>query len=134
MDDPLPGVRMVMQKGPSATAELIAPSAVRPDALVFDITVSVAGANPDGSTRLLGPFVQGPPTGRFVYLCAGVLAGQPGSPWQRRAKVPLTGLTWPLIESLAVGDRLEAHIAGKGRDGGPAVASVKLLPPGWRSA
>ncbi len=30
----------------------------------------------DGRPRLLGPYVQGPPAGRFVYLCVGQYAGQ----------------------------------------------------------
>jgi len=58
----------------------------------------------------------------------------PGATGGRRAKVPLGGVSWALIEALPAGERLEAHIAGTARDGGVACASVPLLPPGWRVA
>jgi hypothetical protein len=38
--------------------------------------VTVDGSVADGRPRLLGPYVQGPPAGRFVYLCVGQYAGQ----------------------------------------------------------
>ena len=76
--------------------------------------------------------MQGRPGERFVYVCIGVYAGDAASPWARRAKIPLTGLTWPLIETLKPGGRLEARIAGRARDGSPTCASLPLLPPGWR--
>ena len=134
VEAPVPGVAMALQRGASAKATLIGPVQASADALIFDFDVTVEGAAAEGGPRLLGPFVQGPPGGRFVYINAGTYAGQPASIWQRRAKVPLAGLTWPLIEALAPGGRLEAGIAGAGRDGGPACASVALSPPGWRIA
>lgn len=134
MRDPVPGVAIALQRGPSGKASLVWPVESSAEALVFDLDVVVDGSLADGRPRLLGPFVQGPPAGRFVYLTAGTGAGQFASPWTRRAKVPLGGLSWALIEGLAPGARLAAHIAGKSRDGGPACASVPLLPPGWVSA
>lgn len=133
MDDPVPGAAIALQRGAAGKASLVAPVQASPEALAFDLSVTVDGALPDGAPRLLGPFVQGPPAGRFVYLNSGAAAGQPGAAWQRRAKVPLSGLTWTLIEALPAGGRLEAHIAGKSRDGGVACASVPLLAPGWRA-
>jgi Family of unknown function (DUF5990) len=130
--DPVPEVALAMQRGKSGSAELIAPSSASADAVGFDFTVAVARAEAGQPPRLLGPFVQGPPDGRFVYVCIGVYAGDAASPWARRAKIPLTGLTWPLIEGLKAGSRLEARIAGRARDGSPACASLPLLPPGWR--
>ncbi len=132
VEAPVPGVAMALQRGPSATATLIGPIHASAEVLTFDFEVTVSGSGVDGAPRLLGPFVQGPPTGRFVYVNSGTYAGETGSIWQRRAKVPLTGLSWPPIEALPPGGRLEARIAGKARDGGPACASVALLPPGWR--
>jgi hypothetical protein len=72
---------------------------------------------------LRGPFVQGPPTGRFLYLDIGTLAGQLDSPWTRRLKVPLTGLT---------GDHAayQTAIPGQARDGGPTCATPKPFA-GW---
>ncbi len=126
---PLPPCAMRMQRGES---ELVAPAETSADALVFDFEVTLAGENADGSPRLLGPFVKGPATGRFVYLTSGQYAGDPGSEWNRRAKVPLTGLSWDQLNALPADSRLTARIDGRARDGGPAVASVKLLEPGWR--
>jgi hypothetical protein len=111
---------------------LIGPVHASPDALVFDLAVILDGSTKAGGPRLLGDFVHGPPTARFIYLNAGAAAGQLGSIWRRRAKVPLAGISWQLIEALPPDGRLAAHIHGKARDGGPACASVTLLPPGWR--
>jgi hypothetical protein len=134
MEDPVPGVAIALQRGASSEAELVAPAPATASALSFDFEVVVEGSLPDGKPRLLGPCVQGPPAARFVYLCVGQAAGQAGSPWSRRVKVPLGGLSWDLIEALVPGARLAARIGGRGRDGSPACATVPLLAPGWRAA
>jgi hypothetical protein len=132
--DPLPGVALALQRGKSGSHALIAPSSLSADAAAFDFTVVAAAPKSGEAPRLLGPFVQGPPDKRFVYLCIGKYAGDPASSWARRAKIPLTGLTWPLIESWKDDGCLEARIAGRARDGSPACASIALLPPGWQVA
>jgi len=132
IDQPLPGVAIALHRGNGATFELVGPAEASADALAFDLDIVVDGSAATGGPRLLGPFVQGPPAARFVYLNVGTMAGQIGSPWQRRVKVPLGGITWPMIAALPTGGRLAAHIASKGRDGTPACATVPILPPGWR--
>ncbi|MBW8743233.1 MAG: hypothetical protein JF628_02590 [Sphingomonas sp.] len=132
IEDPVPGVRIALQRGATARAALIPPVSDTPDALTFDFDAAVEGALADGRPRLLGPFVQGPPEARFVYLCVGQAAGQIGSEWNRRMKVPLGGISEELAGALQDGGRLEARIASRGRDGSPACASVPLLAPGWR--
>ena len=134
VEGPVPGVTTVLQRGASGKAELVAPALGEAGVLVFDFMVVVDGALPDGRPRLLGPCVQGPPTGRFVYLCIGQAAGQGGSPWSRRAKVPLGGIDWALIEALPPGERLMVRFNGRGRDGTPACATVPLLAPGWAAS
>ena len=134
VEDPVPGVTTGLQRGASGKARLVAPVLSEGAALVFDFTVVVDGVLPDGRPRLLGPCVQGPPTGRFVYLCIGQAAGQHDSPWSRRVKVPLGGLDWALVESLPSDGRLTARFNGRGRDGTPACATVPLLAPGWGAA
>ncbi len=131
VESPVPGVVTALQCGASGKAALVAPAVGQDGGLVFDFTVVVDGALPDGRPRLLGPCVQGPPTGRFVYLCIGQAAGQGASLWSRRAKVPLAGLDWTMIEGLAPDGRLMARFNGRGRDGTPACATVPLLAPGW---
>lgn len=100
--------------------------------LQFEFTLQAARA-PDGSPRFLGEFVQGPASGKFVYVNSGTLAGQVESPWTRRAKVGLQMVKWVTVEHAAWqgGGLLEARIPGVARDGGPACASVPLLDGGW---
>jgi len=101
--------------------------------LSFELTARIAdrdGAEPN----LLGPYVQGPRGGRFVYVNSGTLAGQAGSSWTRRAKIGLQGITWNLIDQSLANSKtiLEARINGTGKDGGPACATIPLLDGGWR--
>jgi hypothetical protein len=128
VEEPVPGLAMALQRG---KAEHVPPARVSATAVVFDLAVTVEGALPDGRPRLLGPFVQGPPAARFVYLAVGRYAGQADSPWGGRVKVPLTGLGWSEIEALGPGARLVARIAGTSPRGGPALASPRSGPPGW---
>lgn len=121
--DPVPGVAQALQRGKSGSEELIAPSGASADAVSFDFTVVVATRQPDQAPLLLRPFVQGPPEKRFVYVCIGRYAGDAASLWARRAKIPLTGLAWPLIDAAKAVGRLEARIAGRARDGSPACAA-----------
>lgn len=116
--------------------EIVSPVRATGEDLSFDLTVRVRDGRPDGLPNFLGPFTQGPPAGRFVYVNSGTSAGDVASRWTRRAKIQLSGITWPLIEeALAAPDAvLEARIAGTSRDGGPACATVPLLEGGWRIA
>ena len=69
---------------------------------------------------------------RFLYICSGTMAGQSGSPWTRRAKVPLNGIV-ELLPAPGLGPMpplLQGRISGLARDGGPACASVRVLE-GW---
>ena len=122
--DPPAGVLFALQRGRS---ELVSPTMSKGKDLSFDLTVRVA--NDRDGPNFLGPFVQGPRGGRFVYVNSGTLAGQSHTPWSRRAKVALQGLTRGLVDRAAAspGKILVARIAGRGRDGGPACATVPLL-------
>lgn len=130
--DPVPDLTIALQRGQAAKAELVAPATQSAEAVVFDTEVTVEGRLDDGRPRLLGPAVQGPPKARFVYLVVGTSAGQAASRWGGRVKVPLAGLSWEQVEALPPGRRLVAQIAGRSAKGGPALASVKLLAPGWQ--
>lgn len=134
VEDPLPGLAIALQRGQADKAVLAPPASRSADSVVFDIELTVDGRLADGRPRLLGPCVQGPPQARFVYLSVGRYAGQADSEWGGRVKVPLDGLGWREIEALAPGGRVVARIAGRSPKGGPALASVRLLPPGWAVA
>ena len=132
---PPAGVGFGVQRGAGAAGEVVSAAPATGEDLSFDFVVRVKdGADADGAARLGGPFVQGPPGGRFVYVCAGTLAGQAGSCWSRRAKVPLGGITPGLVREATgkPGARLEARVPGTAGDGGPVCASVKLVGGGWR--
>ena len=129
---PPSGVRFCLQRGKAALASCQEASG---DHLSFDFTLRVHGGRASGPPNLRGDFAQGPPAARFVYVNSGTSAGQAGSCWTRRAKVPLSGITWELIEEVLAkpGMILEARIPGTAKDGGPVCASVRLLEDGWRS-
>lgn len=129
--NPPKDVSFCVQRGKT---ELLPPSRTASDALIFDFTVRVGAQQANGAPNLLGPFTQGTPTERFVYVNSGTLAGQVASGWTRRAKVRLAGITQAMIEAVlaAPGAVLEVRIAGTAKDGGPAAASVPLLGAGWQ--
>lgn len=101
--------------------------------LSFRIAVTVKNNREDGLPNFLGPFAQGPTTERFVYIGVGTAAGQMDSPWQRRIKVPLAGISWELIEQAAADSKmvLEARLPGKGKYGTPSCATIRPLD-GWK--
>ena len=129
---PPAGVVFCLQRG---RADLVSPTKATGEQLSFDFALRVHGDRVSGPPNLRGAFAQGPPATRFVYINSGTLAGQ-GSCWTRRAKVPLSGITWELIEQAISnpGTVLEARIPGTAKDGGPVCASVRLLEGGWRVA
>ena len=126
--EPPPEVVFALQEGASG---LVPPSERASDRLVFECDLNVADTE-SVPVRLTGAFAQGPATARFIYVCSGARAGQSGTCWERRAKVPLAGIGNELLaRALAECRGLEASIHGCAKDGGPACASVKLLS-GWR--
>jgi hypothetical protein len=127
---PPTGVTFAVQRG---RFELLPPSSVTRDALVFDVAVRV-GPGKDGAPNFLGPYAQGTPADRFIYVNSGTSAGQTQSCWSRRAKVRTGGIGWAMVDEVLAtpGAVLEARFEGTGRDGGPACASVPLVEGGWR--
>lgn len=126
---PPAGVQWRLQEG---RADLAAPTRVTSDEIEFEFTLRV-GPPRGGLPNFLGPAAQGPADARFVYINSGRRAGQQATAWDRRAKVPLRGISATLLQAaLAEGKQLlEARIAGTAKDGGPACATVPLLE-GWR--
>lgn len=127
--DPPAGVQFRLQRGRD---DLVSPTRVTSTEIQFDFTLRL-GPSSGGRPNLLGEAAQGPPAGRFVYVNSGRKAGQRGTPWDRRAKVHLAGITLRLVESALSrdGKLVEARIAGTASDGGPVCATVPLLGDGW---
>jgi hypothetical protein len=126
-----PGVTFAMQRGKD---ELLPPSKVSANSLVFDLSIRVSERQSSGAPNVLGPYAQGQPDDRFLYLNSGTMAGQKDSCWTRRAKIKTGGINWKLIEkTLATpGAVLEVVIDGRAKDGGPCCATVPLVDGGWR--
>jgi hypothetical protein len=131
VENPPPGVTFAVQLGRD---QLLPPSAVTAKQLVFEFLVRVAPGT-SGPPRLLGPATQGPPTGRFVYLNSGKRAGQQNTEWDRRAKIPLGGITRAMIRDHQATPRswLQVRVPGVGRGGaGPICGAVRLTDGGWK--
>jgi Family of unknown function (DUF5990) len=131
---PPEGVTFRLQRGQGGKADLVPPIQASGDRLSFDFVLRVAADQPNGQPNLRGPFAQGPPDRRFVYVNSGTLAGQADSCWTRRAKVHLSGITRQMIEQVLSDPEavLEARIWGLAGDGGPACATVPILDDGWQ--
>ena len=128
LEKPPQGVDFALQKGRGNPYETIQKQRSKGSDLIFEFTVGVKADGPAATPNLQGPFVQGPPAGRFVYLDIGTAAGQLDTPWSRRLKIPLSGITMAMISSRTV---LEARVPGTGKDGGPNCATVKPFA-GWK--
>jgi len=92
--DPPARVDFGVQKGKGAQYETLSVQQRARGDIAFDFPVTVKDNQKDGLPNFLGPFAQGPSAGRFVYIDVGTYAGQKGTQWSRRMKVPLQGITW----------------------------------------
>ena len=134
VERPPAGVYFGLQKGHGSSYETVQTVESKTEDLQFEFSVRVQEGK-DGLPNFLGPFVQGPPRERFVYLDIGTCAGQTNTPWSRRLKIPLKGITWQLIEQAAKAASsskpLETRVPGTGKDGEPSCATVKPFA-GWK--
>lgn len=118
--DPPPGVAFSKQDAKNHPVD-----PVRADGdLAFDIPITLTSTS-DGF-RPGGAYVRADGRGRFVYVASGRAAGDCQTDWQRRLKIYLNDLP----KDVAPGDVLQATVAGRAKDGGPACATVPLLS-GW---
>ena len=128
---PTAGVLFGLQEGSGNPYNTIHKQLSTGDDLQFHFTVMVKGdAQKDAEPKWSGPYVQGPSGSKFVYIDIGTYAGQHNTHWARRLKIPLTGISWQLLQSLKPSQQLEAIVPGVGKDGGPNCATVKPFD-GW---
>ena len=118
---PPAGVDFGLQKGKGIPYETIQKQRSTGKDLSFEFTVGLK-VGPD----FTGPLVHGPRDERFIYIDIGTAAGQHGSCWSRRLKIPLRGITTDMTNRL-----LEARVPGTAKDGGPNCATVKPFD-GWK--
>lgn len=128
---PPSGVDYGLQKGGGSNYEVTQKQRSKTGDLRFEFDARVKEGK-DGQPVFLGPFVQGPPHERFVYLDIGTYAGQSDTPWGRRLKIPLRGITWNEVEQVSRGTNLlETRVPGTAKDGSPTCATVKPFA-GWK--
>ncbi|HWB82927.1 MAG TPA: DUF5990 family protein [Bryobacteraceae bacterium] len=128
LDKPPAGVDFALQRGRGSSYEPVQKQRSTGKDIAFEFQPTVKGTAANSVAALGGPFVQGPPRQRFVYVDIGTYAGQADSCWSRRLKIPLEGIPAKMIRT---GGVLEARVPGTGRDGGPNCASVKEFG-GWK--
>jgi hypothetical protein len=133
LEKPPAGVDFCVQKGRGSNYETFAKQRSMEQDLSFDFTVRARPGAEADAPNFLGQFVQGPTGERFVYIDIGTYAGQTGTCWSRRLKIPLKGITWDMIKRVLDNEHslLEVRVPGTGKDGGPSCATVKPFP-GWR--
>jgi hypothetical protein len=128
IEQPPAGVDFALQQGSGSTYEPVQKQRSKGNDLAFEFQPSIRDGISDSMAALGGPFVQGPPRQRFVYVDIGTSAGQADSCWSRRLKIPLEGIP---AKKIRLGGVLEARVPGTGRDGGPSCATVKNFE-GWK--
>lgn len=128
---PTPGVDFALQKGGGSKYEKVQKQRSSGNAdLKFEFPVTVR-SDKDGAPDFFGPFVHGVRGDRYAYIDIGTYAGQANTVWGRRLKVPISRLTWELVNSRST---LVGEIPGTGKDGGPncAYAWLKTLAEPWQ--
>lgn len=130
---PPPHCDFGVQRGKGSDYETVSVQQFRGTDLVFDFSVTVEDKGNGSPPNFIGPFAQGPSGARFIYIDVGSYAGQRATPWARRIKVPLAGISWSLVKQTLAkkGQCLSASIPGTGKDGGPSCATVRPIA-GWK--
>ncbi len=79
------------------------------DAVAFECDVNVSDGGGRSEPNFLGPFAHGPKTARFLYISH---RSDGTAAWIKRIKVPLSSITWAMIEA-AAGGALETEVDGR---------------------
>lgn len=131
LEKPPPGIDFGLQKGSGKVYDTIQLQRSSTADLFFQFEVRVKNSK-TSTPDFFGPFVQGPPDSRFVYIDIGSAAGQKETYWNRRLKIPLRGISWEMIDQINSDSNLiiEAKVPGTGKDFGPTCGTVKPFN-GW---
>src|ERR1043165_2288280 len=97
-------------------------------------TLDCTAAPSEGGVDIKGPYVQGPPGGRFIYLSWGTVDDAGAFAMFRRAKLWLEGIPPDVIHDALPAGVLVGRLGLKDGKGNPRCASVR--PPGieWSAA
>jgi len=130
---PPAGLDYGLQKGSGSHYETVQIQRTDGGDLQFCLEVELKNdGEAKGEPRFGGPFIQGPPLGRFIYIDIGHYAGQTGA-FGGRIKIPFSDISWDTIANVTADPSavLETTIPGTGKNGAPACATVKPFD-GWR--
>jgi len=133
LQSPPPGVYFALQKGSGSKYETVQLQKSSSGDLQFDLTVIIRGDRAKDQTPRFGsPFAQGSYPNNFIYIDIGTYAGKEDV-WSRRLKIPLSGITWEIVDQLTANPRLVlvTHVPGTAKDGSPTCATVKPFA-GWK--
>jgi len=111
LEKPPAGVDFGLQRGRGSDYETIQMQRSKTEDLRFEFTIGVKASRKDAVPDFSGSLIQGPPGERFVYLDIGTYAGQRETCWSRRLKVPLSGITWEMIDRV---DKSQAVLETRG--------------------
>ena len=130
LETPPAGVVYGLQNGKGIPYQTIHKQISDGQSLVFEFNIDLKQPI-DVSPDFSGPIAQGPLNNRFIYINIGTSAGQIDSIWQRRLKIPLTGISKETIDQICISNlALETTVPGTGKDGTPNCATVKPFA-GW---
>jgi len=134
LTDPPAGVDYALQSGSGSKYESVGKQVSGPGDLIFNLSVKLK-SDKDAKIDFAGPFVQGGKGERFIYIGIGTYAGNAGSVWARRLKVPLRNISSGTVSKILAHRELilETCVPGTGSDGGPSCATVKPFA-GWHVA
>jgi hypothetical protein len=82
-------------------------------------------------TDVRGPYIQGPPGGRFIYLSWGTVDDAGGFTMFRRAKLMLADVPTDVFESAAASGLLAASLGLTDAEGNPLCARVRPPHISW---
>ncbi len=98
-----------LEVGMQDNAQVVHPGRMHTNGtMVFECAVEARLDASTGEPSYRGPFVQGTPEARFLYL-SWKRRTQSASPWYWRVKVPLTGITWKQVSSLKSNELIAGH-------------------------
>lgn len=123
VDGPVPGVMHSLQDKKSRPVDpKVSQSG---ESLDFDFPVRIAPG-----PKFYGEQVRSEgPERRFVYVAMGRQAGGHDLDWSRRMKIDIHDIPAALLDGALAGKHLVGIVAGMGKDGTPACATV---PVDWR--
>ena len=129
---PPAGLDYGLQKGSGSHYQTVQIQRADGGDLQFSLEVELKNdSHAKDDPRFGGPFIQGPPLGRFIYIDIGQYSGHAGA-FSGRIKVPFSDINWDTIGRLTADPLsvLETTIPGTGKNGAPACATVKPFD-GW---